>query len=166
MTRTATAFARVAITAFVLSCAAGACAAEEPEDVKAFASAAAGMQRFVIRLPAQPDESDLKVELNVGKTVRVDAGNRYFFGGAIESETVAGWGYPQYVLRKLGPLAGTLMAVDPAQPKVERFVTLGGEMPLLRYNSRLPIVVYVPAEVEVRYRLWRAQDGFVSAHPG
>ena len=27
---------------------------------------------------------------------------------------------------------------------------------LLRYNSRLPIVVYVPEGVEVRYRLWSA----------
>ncbi|MBE2262218.1 MAG: ecotin family protein [Burkholderiaceae bacterium] len=166
MKRTETMFAGIAIFASVLFSAAGVCAAGESDAMKAFAPAAAGMQRFVIRLPAQPDESALKVELIVGKTVRVDAGNRYFFGGVIETETVAGWGYPQYLLRKLGPLAGTLMAVDPAQPKVDRFVTVGGESLLLRYNSRLPIVVYVPAEVKVRYRLWRAQDGFVSAHPG
>jgi ecotin len=27
---------------------------------------------------------------------------------------------------------------------------------LIRYNSRLPVVVYVPEGVEVRYRIWRA----------
>jgi ecotin len=54
-------------------------------------------------------------------------------------------------------MAGTLMAVDPKAPKVSRFITLGGEPFLVRYNSRLPIVVYVPKGVEVRYRLWKAE---------
>jgi ecotin len=52
-------------------------------------------------------------------------------------------------------MAGTLMAVDPDIPKVERFITLGGEPELRRYNSRLPMVIYVPKGVEVRYRIWR-----------
>jgi ecotin len=37
---------------------------------------------------------------------------------------------------------------------VARFITLGGEPYIIRYNSRLPIVVYVPEDVEVRYRIW------------
>ena len=53
-------------------------------------------------------------------------------------------------------MAGTLMAVDPNAPKVARFVTLGGDPYLVRYNSRLPIVVYAPEGVEVRYRIWAA----------
>jgi len=48
------------------------------------------------------------------------------------------------------------MAVDPNAPKVDRFVRLGGEPYFIRYNSRLPIVVYVPEGVEVRYRIWEA----------
>jgi ecotin len=55
-------------------------------------------------------------------------------------------------------MAGTLMAVDPNAPKVNRFITLGGEPFLIRYNSRLPIVVYVPKDVEVRYRIWSADS--------
>ena len=51
---------------------------------------------------------------------------------------------------------GTLMAVDPNAPKVARFITLGGDAYLIRYNSRLPIVVYVPEGVEARYRIWTA----------
>ena len=46
------------------------------------------------------------------------------------------------------------MAVDPDVPKVARFITLGGEPCIIRYNSRLPIMVYVPEGVEVRYRIW------------
>ena len=54
-------------------------------------------------------------------------------------------------------MAGTLMAVDPAAPKVERFISLAGEPYLIRYNSRLPVVVYAPADVEVRWRVWRSE---------
>ena len=53
-------------------------------------------------------------------------------------------------------MAGTLMAPLPGTPQVEKFVTLGGEPYLVRYNSRLPLVIYVPEGVEVRYRIWRA----------
>jgi ecotin len=136
------------------------------DQLKAFPPAQDGQVRYVIELPAEPDESTLRVELLVGQVVEVDAGNRYFFGGQLEPETIRGWGYTRYVLRELGPLAGTLMAVDPNAPKVERFITLGGEPSLLRYNSRLPLVVYVPEGVVVRYRLWRAEDGYRTADAG
>jgi ecotin len=125
-------------------------------NMKAFPPAEAGMTRYVIALPAQADEFAFKVELVIGQTVKLEPGNRYFFGGTLETVNIEGWGFERYVLRKLGPMAGTLMAVDPSTPKVDRFITLGGETQLLRYNSRLPIVVYVPNGVEVRYRVWRA----------
>lgn len=48
------------------------------------------------------------------------------------------------------------MAVDPKAVKVARFVGLGGDPCFVRYNSRLPIVVYVPETVLVRYRIWAA----------
>jgi ecotin len=127
------------------------------DNMKAFPPAEEGMTRHVIDLPRQDDETAFKVELMVGKTVRIDAGNRYFFGGTLETESIPGWGFDRYILRKLGPMAGTLMAVDPDAPKVERFISLGGEARLLRYNSRMPLVVYVPVGVEVRHRVWRAE---------
>jgi ecotin len=131
------------------------------DDMKAFPPAEEGMTRHVIRLPQAKDESASKVELIIGKTVKTDPINHYFFSGKLETENIPGWGFDRYVLRKLGTMAGTLMAVDPAAPQVERFVSLSGET-ILRYNSRLPIVVYVPAGVEVRYRLWRAEPTFLS----
>ena len=126
------------------------------DNMKAFPPAEEGMVRHVLQLPKQDDESAFKVELIVGKTVQVDEGNRYFFAGKIEEETIKGWGFPRYNVSKLGPMAGTLMAIDPNAPKVNRFITLGGEPYLIRYNSRLPIVVYAPEGVEVRYRIWSA----------
>jgi ecotin len=131
-------------------------AGQATDNMKAFPPAEEGMVRYVLQLPRQADESAFKVELIVGKTVQVDEQNRYFFGGKIEEETVEGWGFTRYMVSKLGPMAGTLMAVDPNAPKVARFITLGGDPYIIRYNSRLPIVVYVPEGVEVRYRIWIA----------
>ena len=48
------------------------------------------------------------------------------------------------------------MAVDPNAKKIDRFITIGGGPYLIRYNSRLPIVVYVPEGVDVLYRIWSA----------
>jgi ecotin len=126
------------------------------DNMKAFPPADAGMVRYVLQLPEQDDESAVQVELLVGRTVQLDEQNRYFFGGQLERQVIEGWGFPRYVVEKLGPMAGTLMAVDPNSPKVDRFITLGGEPYLIRYNSRLPVVVYVPEDAEVRYRIWRA----------
>src|SRR5512139_4216119 len=81
------------------------------DNMSAFPPAKEGMIRYVLQLPKQDDESAFRVELIVGKTVLVDEVNRYFFGGKIEVETIKGWGFPRYVVSKLGPMAGTRMAV-------------------------------------------------------
>jgi len=116
------------------------------------------MTRMVISLPAEKNEELLKVELLIGKREMLDPANRYFFGGVLEKKTLEGWGYDYFILKSLGVMAGTLMAIDPSLPKVERFITLGGEPELHRYNSRLPMVIYVPKGVEVRYRIWRGDE--------
>lgn len=80
------------------------------------------MVRFVLELPKQEDESSFKVELLVGKTRELDRENRYFFAGTLVEETIEGWGFPQYVLTELCPMAGTLMAVDQKSLKLKRFL--------------------------------------------
>lgn len=130
--------------------------AQAADNMQAFPAADEGMIRYVLQLPKQDDESDFRVELIVGRTVEVDQGNRYFFAGKIEEETIKGCGFSRYLVSKLGPMAGTLMAIDPNAPKVKRFIMLAGEPFFVRYNSRLPIVVYGPEGVDVRYRVWSA----------
>lgn len=139
---------------------------EAVRNLKAFPPAEPGMKRVVIFVPQEEVEEDLRVQLLVGKTVPTDGVNRQFFGGRLETETIDGWGFDRYLLRRLGPLAGTLMAPPPGAKPVERFVTLGGEPLLLRYNSRLPLVVYVPEGVEVRWRTWRADPQTRTAQDG
>ncbi len=130
-------------------------AATAADDLKAFPPAESGLTRSVIRLSRQKDETAFMIELIVGKKVKTDSQNQYFFAGKLLTESIPGWGYNRYILRDPGPMAGTLMAVDPAAPLVERFVSLG-QQTILPYNSRLPFVVYVPDGMEVRYRVWRA----------
>ena len=144
----------LATTVLLFLCAVS--AGHAADTMKAFPPAEEGMVRYVLKLPGQADESAFKVELIVGRMVEVDEWNSYFFGGKIEMETIKGWGFPIYMVRKLGPMAGTLMAVDPNAPKVDRFITLGVDPYIIRYNSRVPIVVYVPEGTEVRYRIWTA----------
>src|SRR5277367_6763395 len=78
------------------------------DDMKAFPPAEPGMTRHVIRLPKQKDETLFKIELIAGKIVRTDSRNSYFFGGVLETVNIPGWGYDRYVLRELGPMAGSL----------------------------------------------------------
>ena len=51
---------------------------------------------------------------------------------------------------------------DPACPdgkKEKKFVTAYlGDAGMLRYNSKLPIVVYTPDNVDVKYRVWKAEE--------
>lgn len=128
--------------------------AQAADIMKAFPPAEEGMVRYVFQLPKLDDEGTSRVELIIGKTVQVDEANTYFFGGKIEKVTIKGWGYTRYMVKKIGPMAGSLMGVDPNAPKVDRFIALGGEPYLIRYNSRMPVVVYVPEGFEVRYRIW------------
>ena len=81
---------------------------------------------------------------------------RFFRETTIEKETIKGWGFSRYMVSKLGPTAGTLMAVDPDAAKVNGSLAVGSEPYLIRYDSRLPIVVYAPDGVEVLYRIWGA----------
>lgn len=132
------------------------------ESVAPYPPAEQGMSRQVIFLPPQEHEDNMKVELLIGKTLHVDC-NRHFMGGNLERKTLEGWGYDYLVLEKLSPPASTRMAC-PDSSKHTQFVAANlGDAAMQRYNSRLPIVVYVPQDVEVKYRLWQANDAMVNA---
>lgn len=124
------------------------------EDVAPYPKAQAGFIRQVIHLPKQAQEDDFKVEILAGKTLDVDC-NSQRLGGKLEEKNLEGWGYSYYRLEKVGGPISTLMGC-PDNSKHKAFVPVIGDGFLLRYNSKLPIVVYVPKDVEVRYRIWSA----------
>ena len=130
-----------------------ACAAT-PEALKPYPAAAEGYSRHVIELPAQANEAEHKVEIIAGKTLEVDC-NQQRLGGQWQEKTVEGWGYSYYELGQVGPAMSTLMAC-PDSSRKQAFVRVGVEPQLVRYNSKLPLVIYAPKDVEVRYRVWSA----------
>ena len=114
------------------------------------------MERFVIVLPDKErgEEDSFKVEIIVGKEMLTDGVNLVRLANTIEAHPLKGWGYTYYEVTGPSETLSTLMAPPPGAPKVMKFVTVS---PLqIPYNSRLPIVVYVPKGYEVRYRIWEA----------
>jgi ecotin len=138
----------------VLVCA-GVIGGEHPE-LKAFPDAGDGMERLVIVLPhkEREEEEGFKVELTPGKIMLTDGVNLMRLGSTIVSRPLKGWGYTYYEVSGSDVAMSTMMAAPEGGQKIERFVP--GTSHLIPYNSRLPIVVYVPKGYEVRYRIWSA----------
>ncbi len=126
------------------------------EDMKPFPPAEDGYKRMVIRLTPLANEDDNKLELIIGKKMKVDC-NRHWFGGQLTEEVAEGWGFPYFVLKSVKGPASTLMACPPDKKDQETFVQVQSDQGLLRYNSKLPVVVYVPVDFDVHYRIWSAK---------
>lgn len=125
-------------------------------DLAPWPPAESGEIRFVIRLPAMDDETSHRVELEIGKEMEIDC-NRHWFGGTFERQVVSGWGYPMYRLSGVAGPAATMMAC-PGESKRTAFVQVRLDDPFIGYNSKLPVVVFVPEGFSVRYRIW-SPDG-------
>ncbi len=136
--------------------------AVESTKMEPYPAARDGFDRMVFRVPPVEDESAHKVEIIVGKILAVDC-NRMSFGGELERRVAEGWGYPYFVIEKIGGPMSTRMACPPEAEKSDEFVSVGGDGFLQRYNSKLPVVVYVPEGFEVRYRIWVAGEDIARA---
>jgi ecotin len=141
------------ISSFLLACVN--VFAASSDEMKPYPPAQDGYKRMVIHLQALANEEANKLEIIIGKTIKVDC-NRHWFGGQITEEIATGWGYPYYILKSvMGPMS-TLMACPADKKEQEAFVQVRSDQGLLIYNSKLPVVVYVPADFEVHYRIWTA----------
>ena len=136
-------------------------AAVDPEAVKnlaaAYPAATAGKTRHVILLPHKERgaEDDFKVEIVAGRTIDTDGVNTYRFGGEFRERDIPGWGFSYFEVDALGAPLSTRIAPTAGTPTVKAFAP--GPRMLVRYNSRLPLVVYAPEGTEIRWRLWRAE---------
>lgn len=125
---------------------------EAQQALSAFPPAEPGYQRHVILLPQLADEDAHKVELIGGKTLAVDC-NLHGMDGQFSQHDVPGWGYTWWQLQSAGQVRSTMM-MCPDNARHDTFVR--AESVLIRYNSRLPVVVAVPEGMQLRYRIWQA----------
>ena len=143
------------ILAFAVTIAGSSLYAEpaKKDNIHMFPQAQEGFVRHVIEVPKTINDHDHKVELLIGKNMMVDC-NHHSFSGKIENVTLKGWGYKYLEVSNIQSGPTTMMACR--EPKIEKFISLRDT--LRRYNSRSPIVAYIPEGYEVRYRIWNADD--------
>lgn len=159
------------ITSLAVLCTLALClpamSADHPE-LKAFPAAKDKMERMVIVLPHKErgEEDSFLVELSVGKMMETDGVNLVHLGASIKERDLKGWGYTYFDVVGSSQTISTLIGVEPGTPKVTKLVS--GVSLKIRYNSRLPIVIYLPAGegYEVRYRIWSASEKFKLAEKG
>lgn len=129
--------------------------------VAPYPDAEPGYRRSVIYLPVLKKEQDHKVELIIGKDILSDCNQKKLMG-KIKKRTIPGWGYDYYVVESKGGAASTLKACLSNEETVQ-FVVIPNNIKLINYNSRLPIVVYTPSDLQVRFRIWSITDEVFSA---
>ena len=134
-----------------------------PNPLDAFPAAQPGMQRVVIELPekSRQQEGEFKVELITGKMMITDGVNLVRLGAHIDAQNLKGWGHTYYEVQPASHSLSTMMAAPEGSPKVEKFVS--APPILINYNSRLPVVVYLPDGYQLRYRIWEAPPQFLPA---
>ncbi|HHJ3076538.1 TPA: ecotin family protein [Vibrio parahaemolyticus] len=121
------------------------------ENIKMYKEAPNGFVRHLVALSPLANEHDAKIELMFKKPTMSDCNVRGWFGKLTE-ETVKGWGYNTYTLDDKIPMASTMMFCN-EEPELKMLYSQPQD--LMRYNSRLPIVVYTPSGVEMDVRVWQ-----------
>ena len=122
--------------------------------LKSFPEKMENYDRYVIYLPKHDNEDALRLEVIAGITKEIDC-NTHWLMGEFDDKDVEGMGYEYLVFESDGNIASTRMAC-PDEALTEKFVAAEGEFG--RYNSQLPVVVFVPNGVELKYKVWTAQD--------
>ena len=131
------------------------------QDTDIFPTPEKGFKKLVIEVPHSAQDDNKKIEFTVGKWMDVDGCNYYNLMGTLESKNLSGWGYNYYVFKTEGQVTSTMIGCPDAQGR-NIFVTAQPEM--VRYNGKLPIVIYVPEEYEVQFRIFKAEpDVYIAA---
>ena len=157
---------RLPLAALAALLTAGAAVAIPRLDLTPYPQPGRGERRWLIQPPGvlppiadaglSPHPSDWRLELIVGRELRVDC-NGPRLSGRLQRVLLPGSRLPILRLIETGPPIYTRMAC-PADPPARRaFVAIGNEPFLLPYRVSPPIVIYAPSELQVRWRLWKAE---------
>lgn len=135
-------------------------------DLSPYPAPAAGEKRWVIQLPGvlppsvdprlSPNPADWRVELIVGREMLVDC-NGPRLNGRIRRTVLPAVGLPIYRVSEVGAPISTRMACPPERGPRPGFVSLARKPFVVPYNASQPIVLYAPRDLQVRWRLWKAE---------
>ena len=128
--------------------------AEAAKLLKSFPETMEDYDRYVIYLPQHDNEEALRLEVIPGIMKEVDC-NSHWLMGKIEKAVVEGMGYNYMIFKSDGSIASTRMAC-PDDELTEKFIAAEGNFG--RYNSQLPVVIFVPKGIELKYKVWKAND--------
>ncbi|MCZ4339816.1 serine protease inhibitor ecotin [Shewanella colwelliana] len=124
------------------------------EASKMFPQPTEGMVQHILNLPELENEAQYRIEILIGRTELVDC-NKHGLRGELKQMNLDGWGYNYYQVDSISDGPSTMMACfDKA--KTEQFLTIPGEL-MLKYDSRLPKVFYLPEGAQLKYRVWTAK---------
>lgn len=128
--------------------------ADAAKQLKSYPESMDDYDRYVIYLPQHDNEEKVRLELIPGVIRQVDC-NTHWLTGEFETKEIEGMGYDYIVFNSSGDMASTRMAC-PDDKLTEKFVAAQSHFG--RYNSQLPVVVFVPKGIELKYKTWSAKD--------
>lgn len=131
----------------------------EPLEIDMFPIAETGFKQVFIQVPVVENEENYKIEVHVGKEALVDC-NQHFMNGQLSEVNLDGWGYTYFKVESDGAISSTKMACLDSKLEL-KFITLTPQ--LVRYNSKLPVVLYVPENFIVKYKIFKASESFLEA---
>lgn len=138
-----------------------------------YPEAGVGEKRIVFALDPQGEDDEMDgwmLQLIPGRMTRMSqseaAADTQVLEGTVEEKVVEGWGYPYYRVElgdcstsepspADGGAAGGEEEVEEEQ--VTKFVTISSQA-TFPYNSKVPVVVYLPKDAELRYSIWTATE--------
>lgn len=130
---------------------------EATKALKAYPESLEGYDRYVLFLPEiKNSQKERKVEIIPGITTEVDC-NKHGLSGVFVEKNIDGWGYSYLIFESDGGIRSTLMACPDDTRRTE---VVTGATHLMNYNSRLPVVVFIPKKdnFSVQYRVWEAEE--------
>lgn len=123
--------------------------------LKTFKSSSDGpdssLKKVFIQLDPQKEEEDLQVQFYVGKYFDIDSCNSFMLNGKLISKDLSGYGYSYFECKEAN-IVSTLMHCDDPSTKKELVTT---EAVFVDYNSKMPIVLSIPPDFDVYYRIWK-----------
>lgn len=130
------------------------------QDLSIYPKPEKGYKQMVIEVPYSKADNNKRIEFTIGKWMEVDGCNSFGLQGELEKKDLQGWGYNYYVFKTKGNVISTQMAC-PGQPRRHLFVS--GQREFVNYNGQLPIVIYVPEEYEVQFKIFKAEEDIYQA---